>query len=179
MQVKTITVNAAEIMTEMVAERQGALRNSPQVQAAKEHTFAPECRVTISQEGKKRSRQQKAYAETSAETSARSPQKSAGSSRSYLPQKQYTNLREALTEMYKWNGFTGDELLERVNSTYEEIQRRAQGGIQFSVNEPSEEAKAAMEELAQKALKAEDIAIDPSRAQDLIQAAQEYQEYKL
>lgn len=180
MQVKTITVNAAEMMTEMLAERQGVLGNSTQVQVETDHMFEPECRVTISEEGRKRSRQKAVCAEASAETNVRSTQKAAAkSSRSYPPQKQFTDLREALTEMYRKNGFTGEELTDRVNIMYEETYRRAQGGIQFSLNEPTDEAKAAMEELAQKAVKVEDIAIDPSRAQDLIQAAQEYREYKI
>ncbi len=42
----------------------------------------------------------------------------------------------------------------------------------------SEEAMAAVKELAQKAVKLEDVVIDLFRARDLIQAAQEYQEYK-
>lgn len=87
-------------------------------------------------------------------------------------------LRETLTDMYRNNGFTDEELLERVNNTYQEICQRAQGGIQFSQNKPSEEAMAAMKELTQKAVKFEDVVIDPSRARDLMQAAQEYQEYK-
>lgn len=131
--------------------------------------------MTISEEGKKRSRQQTADMETNVRSTQRAAAKT---SQSYPPQKQFNNLWESLTEMYKWNGFTGDELLERVNSTYEEIQRRAQGGIQFSVNEASEEAIAAVEELAQKAGKVENITVDPSQVRDLIQAAQEYQEYK-
>lgn len=175
MQVKTITVNAAGL----AAARRGmpgtGLLGVNQQQTEANSMPVPECKVTISEEGRKRSRQQTAYTETSAQSMQK---EAAKSSPSYPPQKQFKDLREALTEMYTWNGFTGDELIERVNNMYEEIYRRAQGGIQFSVNESSDEAMAAVKELAQKAGKVEDIIADPSRARDLIQAAQEHQEYK-
>lgn len=175
MQVKTITVNTAGLAAAGRGIQGTGLLGMNQVQTEANNMLVPECKVTISEEGRKLSRQQTAYTETSAQSTQKAAAKS---SQSYLPQKQFNDLREALTEMYMWNGYTGDELIERVNNMYEEIYRRAQGGIQFSVNESSDEAIAAVKELAQKAGKVEDIIAGPSRARDLIQAAQEYQEYK-
>lgn len=171
MQVKPITVNAAEMMV----ERQSILGNGLQVQTEINNMLAPECKVTISQEGRSLSRQQTAYTETSAQ----STYKAAAENNQLCRQKERKGLRESLTEMYRRNGFTGEELLKRVNDTYQEIYRRAQGGIQFSMNESSDEAMAAVKELAQKARRVEDIRVDPSGVRDLIQAAQEYQEYKV
>lgn len=172
MQVKTITVNAANLAAAgreipAAAGRKIPAAGLPAVnqeqQAGRKNVFGPECEVAISREGRSLSRQQAA----------------ARSSQPYPPQKQFHDLREALTEMYRGNGFTGEELLERVEDTYQELHRRAQGGIQFSLKEPTDEETAAMKELAQKAVKVEDTGIDPSRAQDLLQAAQAYQEGRI
>lgn len=170
MQIKAITVNAAEMM----AERQSILDNNGlQVQPESSHMFAPECKVTISQEGRYLSRQQTDQSEKDIRNT-----RNAAAERNPAYQQERKGLKETLTEMYRESGFTGDELLERVNSTYEEIQRHAQGGIQFSLNESSKEAMAAAQELAQKAIKVEDVVIDPSKARNLMLAAQEYQEHK-
>lgn len=171
MQIKTITVNAAGLSATGRGIQGTGLLGMNQVQTEINNMFAPECKVTISEEGRKRSRQQTAYTETSAQ----STYKAAAESNQLCQQEERKGLRESLTEMYQRNGFTGEELLKRVNDTYQEIYRRAQGGIQFSMRESSEEAMAAVKELAQKARKVEDIMVDPSEVRDIIQAAQEYQ----
>lgn len=178
MDVKSITVNAVEMLA--ARNMQGAgfpAASQVQVQVQNSDAFGPEYEVNISREGRKLSRQQT----TQAEKNVQSAQDTAAESNPVRLQEERKGLRETLTDMYRNNGFTDEELLERVNNTYQEICRRAQGGIQFSQNKPSEEAMAAMKELAQKAVKLEDITIDPSRARDLIQeakAAGTYQEYK-
>ena len=166
MQIKTINVNAAGLMSAGQGI-QGA-RNQMQPPAS---MFGPECRVTISKEGRDLSRQQTVSAEKETGSVA---------ARSSQPRRQEgtKGLLESLTEMYLESGFTGEELFERVKSTYEEIQKRAQGGIQFSSEEFTEESKAALENMTQEMVNVHDIKVDPSRAQDLIQAAQEYYEFK-
>ena len=60
------------------------------------------------------------------------------------------------------------------------MQINTQGGIQFSLNEHTEEEFAAANELIQNMKKVEDIKVDSSEAQDFLQAAQEngtYGEY--
>lgn len=135
MKVEAITVNAAEMM----AERQSISGNGLQVQAESNHMFAPECKVTISREGRNLSRQQMVQAESNVQ-----------------------NTKSTAAE-------------SNPSAIREEMKMK---DLQFSQNESSEEAMEALNELAQKAVKLEDVVIDPSRAQDLIQAAQDYQEYK-
>lgn len=137
MKVETITVNAAEMM----AERQSIPGNGLKVQAESSHRFAPapECKVTISREGRNLSRQQMVQAESNVQ-----------------------NTKSAAVESNP-SAIRGEMNMK---------------DLEFSQNESSEEAMEALNELAQKAVKLEDVVIDPSRAQDLIQAAQDYQEYK-
>lgn len=135
MKVEAITVNAAEMM----AERQSIPGNGLQVQAESNHMFAPECKVTISREGRNLSRQWMVQAESNVQNT-----KSAAAESNPSAIRGEMNMKD----------------------------------LQFSQNESSEEAMEALNELAQKAVKLEDVVIDPSRAQDLIQAAQDYQEYK-
>ena len=61
MQIKSITVNAAG----MTAAEQGMQGNRNQLQP-ESSMFGPECRVTISREGRSLSRQQKVQEETGA-----------------------------------------------------------------------------------------------------------------
>ncbi len=176
MQVKTITVNAADLAAAGRGIPTVGLPGVNGEQAGRKNVFGPECEVTISREGRNLSR----HTETSTETNPRSTQKAAAKgSQSYLPQKQFNNLRDALTEMYRGNGFTGEELLERVEATYQEIQKRAQGGIQFSLKKPTDEETAAMNELARKSIRVEDVTVDSCGARDLRQAAQAYQEIRV
>ncbi|MCM1192239.1 MAG: hypothetical protein NC123_12805 [Butyrivibrio sp.] len=166
MQVKAITVNAAEMMT----ERQSIPGNGIQAQAESNYMFAPECKVTISREGRNLSRQQMAQAESNVQ----STKSVAVESNPLSKQEETKGLRENLMEMFREIGLSGQNLLDRVDEVYSKMCRPSHGDLQFSLNESSEEAMAAVKELAQKAGKVEDITVDPSRAKDLIQAAQEY-----
>lgn len=165
MQVKTITVNAAEMM----AERQSIPGNGLQVQVKNDHMFAPECKVTISREGRNLSRQQMAQAESNIQSTKSVAAESAPSSK----REGTKGLRENLMEMFQEIGLSGQNLLDRVEEVYSKMCRPSHGDLQLSRNESSEEAMAAVKELAQKAVKLEDVVIDPSRARDLMQAAQE------
>lgn len=174
MQVKTITVSAAGLASAGQGFQGAGLSDIKQVQAQSNNMFAPECRVTISQEGRNLSRKQIAQAETDLQ-SARS---AAAEGNSLRRQEGMRNLREILMETFQEMGYSGQKLIDRVNEVYDNMCRPSHGDLQFSLNEPTEEAMAAVKELAQKGVGVEDIMIGSSRAQDLMQAAQEYQEYK-
>ena len=172
MKVEAITVNAAEMM----AERQSIPGNGLQVQAESNPMFAPECKVTISREGRNLSRQRMVQAESNVQNTKSAVAESNPSAiRGEMKMK---DLREVLMEMFQETGLSGQNLLDRVDEVYNNMYRPPHGDLQFSQNESSEEAMEALKELAQKAVKLEDVVIDHSRAQDLIQAAQDYQEYK-
>lgn len=170
MQIKPITVNAAEMMV----ERQSILGNGFPMQTESNHMFAPECKITISQEGRNLSRQQMAQAESNVQNT----NSVAAESNLLNNQDGVKGLRENLMEMFQEIGLSGQNLLDRVDEVYGKMCRPSHGDLQFSLNESSEEAMAAVKELAQKAVRLEDIVIDPFRARDLMRAAQEYQEYK-
>lgn len=177
MQIKTITVNAADLTAAGRGIQGTGLPGINQVQTVHNSMFAPECKVTISQEGRSLSKQQQQTVQ--AEKDVRSTRSVATESTQSRRQEGTNGLRENLTEMFQEIGLSGQKLLDRVNEVYDKMCRPSHGDLQFSLDEPTEEAMAAMKELAQKAVKVEDIMIDPSRARDLIQAAQEYQEYKI
>lgn len=170
MQVKPITVNAAEMMV----ERQSILGNGLPVPTESNHMFAPECKVTISQEGRNLSIQQMAQAESN----VKNTKSVAAESNPLNKQEGVKGLRENLMEMFQEIGLSGQNLLDRVDEVYGKMCRPSHGDLQFSLNESSEEAMAAVKELAQKAVKLEDVVIDPSRARDLTQEMQQFQEYK-
>lgn len=173
MQVNTITVNAADLAAGQGIQGAG-LSGIKQVQAESNYMFAPECKVTISQEGRNLSRQQTAQAESNVQN----VKSAAADSNSLNKQEGVKGLRENLMEMFQEIGLSGQNLLDRVDEVYGKMCRPSHGDLQFSLNESSEEAMAAVKELAQKAVRLEDVAIDPSGARDLMQAAQECQEYK-
>lgn len=176
MQVRTITVNASNLTTAGRGIQGTGFPVVNQEPAGNNSMFGPECKVTISQEGRNLSKQQTVCAETS----TRSNGSAAAESGQPYRQGEPKGLYDSLMEMYQEIGFTGQQLLDRVNQLYDEIYRRSQGGIQFSLNEHTEEEFAAANELIQNMKKVEDIKVDSSEAQDLLQAAQEngtYGEY--
>ena len=173
MQVKTITVNATGMATAGRGIQGTGFPVVNQESAENNSMFGPECKVTISQEGRNLSKQQTVCAETSTRSNGSAAAESGQTYRQGEPK----GLYDSLTEMYQEIGFTGQQLLDRVNQLYDEIYRRSQGGIQFSRNEPTEEDLAATNELIQKMRKVEDIKVDPSKAQDIIEVAQENGEY--
>ena len=137
MQVKTITVNGAGILT----ARQG-IQEKGNLTVSTGNIFGPEYEVSISKEGKALSERQTAQAETAV----------------------------------KGCGLEGDRLQVRVDAIYEEMMRRFENGLKVPSDTVTEEKMAEVTNLIEEVKKINytDIEIDPAKAQDLMQAVQEY-----
>lgn len=151
MQIRSIAVNAAGL-----AQERGIQGNMPQVQPEK-NGFGPECRVTISREGKALSHQQTAQqAEKRAQgTHADGPAEGIVLRDLTLTgqQEEHAELKKAMADMFKKVGYKGDELRERTERFYEIFCRTNpfRGGIQqIMVEDPTEEELAAMNERARQ-----------------------------
>lgn len=176
MQVRTITVNASNLTTAGRGIQGTGFPVVNQEPTGNNSMFGPECKVTISQEGRNLSKQQTVCAETS----TRSNGSAAAESGQSCLQGERKGLYDTLTEMFQEIGYTGQQLLDRVNEVYNNMCRPPHGDLQFSLKEPTEEDFAAANELIQNMKKVEDIKVDSSEEQDLLQAAQEngtYGEY--
>lgn len=117
MQVKGITVNAAGMMA---AERgiQGNLFSGVnQAQAGNKNVFGPECRVTISREGKNRSRQQTAQAGAGARGA-----QSAKEERMLLRQLDEAELAKKVREGYRERLSEIDKQITDYNTSYSKIE---------------------------------------------------------
>ena len=145
MQVKAITVNATGMVPGW-----GIQGNMPQAQPEK-NGFGPECKVSISQEGKDLSRQQ---TERQAEKSAQGTQNVETQKTWESQQEEYVGLKKSIADRYKKMGYYGDELRELTESTYEKYCQgypAGHGGIQqVPFEDPTDEERAAMEEMARK-----------------------------
>lgn len=144
MQITSITVNAAGL-----AQERGIQGNMPQVQPEK-NGFGPECRVTISREGKALSHQQTAQ---QAEKRAQGTQNMEAGKTLTGQQEEYAELKKAMEDMFKSVGYKGDELRERTETFYEIFCRTNpfRGGIQqIMAEDPTEEELAAMNERARQ-----------------------------
>lgn len=145
MQVKAITVNATGM-----APGWGIQGNVPKAQPEK-NGFGPECRVTISQKGRDLSRQQTGL---QAEKSAQGIQNVETQKTWASQQEEYVGLKKSIADTYKEMGYYGDELRELTESTYEKYCQAyppGHGGIQqVPFRDPTDEERAAMEEMARK-----------------------------
>ncbi len=173
MQVKTITVNAAGMATAGRGIQGTGFPVVNQESAENNSMFGPECKVTISQEGRNLSRQQTVREEKD----VLGAQGVVAESNQLNRQGEAKGLRDTLMEMFEEIGYKGQQLLDRVNDVYDNMCRPSHGDLQLSLNEPTEEDLAASNELIQKMRKVEDIKVDPSKAQDIIEVAQENGEY--
>ena len=111
MQVKTITVNGAGILT----ARQG-IQEKGNLTVSTGNIFGPEYEVSISKEGKALSERQTAQAET-AVRNIQSDKK-----------EKLSGLKEDLRSILKGCGLEGDRLQVRVDAIYEEMMRRFENG---------------------------------------------------
>lgn len=143
MQVKAITVNAAGL-----AQGWGIQGNMPQVIQPEKSGYSPECRVTISQEGKDLSRQQIAVQAEKHAQNVEAGKMQAGR------QEEYVGLKKSLADMYKEMGYYGEELRQLTESQYEKYCQAypaGHGGIQPVSSEGfTEEEIAAMNERARQ-----------------------------
>lgn len=180
MQIRAITINAADMMAAEQSIQGNGFPGTDQAQTGNGAMFGPECKVTISQEGRNLSRQQTAQAETK----ARSTQ-TAQEEKKQLQQQWGDNaLINDLIDIFRESGLEGDRLIDRVNSFYQDVCREAEeakGDLQFFFKEPTDEEMAAVKRLAQKSNKVniENIEFDLSKVHDLIQTAQEYHDYRI
>ncbi len=144
MQIRPITVNAANL-----AQERGIQGNVPQVQPEK-NGFGPECRVTISREGKSLSHQQTAQ---QAEKRAQSTQNVEAGKTAASQQEEYAGLKESFMDMFRMDGYSGEELRERTESFYKlfcSTNPFRPGIRQIMVEDPTEEELAAMNERARQ-----------------------------
>lgn len=159
MQVKTITVNGAGILT----ARQG-IQEKGNLTVSTGNIFGPEYEVSISKEGKALSERQTAQAEI-AVRNIQSDKK-----------EKLSGLKEDLRSILKGCGLEGDRLQARVDAIYEEMMRRFENGLKVPSDTVTEEKMAEVTNLIEEVKKINytDIEIDPAKAQDLMQAVQEY-----
>ncbi len=144
MQIRLITVNAAGL-----AQERGIQGYMPQVQPEK-NGFGPECRVTISRAGKALSHQQTAR---QAEKRTQGTQNVEAGKTLTSQQEEYAGLKKSIEDMFKKDGYCGDELRERTESFYELFRSTNpfHGGIQqIMAEDPTEEELAAMNERARQ-----------------------------
>ncbi len=146
MQIRPITVNVAGL-----AQGRGMQENMPQVQPEK-NGFGPECRVTISREGKALSHQQTAQ---QAEKRVQGTQdvKAGGTLTSW--KEEYVGLKKLFAEMLEKEGCYENEIRERTEAFYEIFcnTNPFRGGIQqIMVEDPTEEEMAAMNERARQCM---------------------------
>lgn len=168
MQVKTITVNGAGMMT----ARQGIQgKENPIEQEG--NLFGPECKVTISKAGRNLSELQMAQAGTD----SLGERDIKAEARALHQQGETSKLKEDLRNIFEECGLEGDRLRERVDSFYQEIIERSKGDLEVPTDTVTVEKMTAATELIEKLknINYEDIKIDPARAQDLTQVMQEYE----
>ncbi len=153
MQIKTITVNAAGL----AAAKQGISGHhslaANQVQAENGSQFGPECRVTISQEGKNLSRQQKAQTETDAGNA-----QSVRGERRLLRQEEQLRLSKEIRDSYRENLNEIEKEIEGYNSSFARFDKSKASPANLAMIsetvEEREKLKTALED--QKQLQAEE-----------------------
>lgn len=142
MQIRPITVNVAGL-----AQGRGMQENMPQVPPEK-NGFGPECRVTISREGKALSHQQ-----TAKRVQGTQDVKAGGTLTSW--KEEYVGLKKLFAEMLEKEGCYENEIRERTEAFHEIFcnTNPFRGGIQqIMVEDPTEEELAAMNERARQCM---------------------------
>lgn len=140
MQIRSITVNAAGL-----AQGREVQENMPQVQP-KKNGFGPECKVTISREGKALSHKQTVQ-------QAEKPQNVEVGKTLTSWQEEYVGLKKSFAEMLEKEGCYADEIRERTEKFYEIFcsTNPFHGEIQQIMAEnPTEEEMEAMNERARQ-----------------------------
>ncbi len=167
MQVKTITVNGAGILT----ARQG-IQEKGNLTVSTGNIFGPEYEVSISKEGKALSERQTAKAEKDIQDTQNTKEER----RMLSQQEEPSKLKAILTDIFEDCGLTGDRLRDRVDALYNKKMEAAKGGLKVPSDTVTEEKMAEVTNLIEEVKKINytDIEIDPAKAQDLMQAVQEY-----
>ena len=145
MQIKAITVNSAGMMPvgAGIQEKKNQMRSAGGM-------FGPECRVTISQEGRKLSGQQTARSETGNAQSVREE-------RMLLRQQEEADLAAEIREGYREELNEIDEQIKALNASYASWEEEMRGDIEFqesrlgrTMNETVKELKSLKESLEEQ-----------------------------
>ena len=145
MQIKAITVNSAGMMPvgAGIQEKKNQMRSAGGM-------FGPECRVTISQEGRKLSGQQTARSETGNAQSVREE-------RMLLRQQEEADLAAEIREGYREELNEIDEQRKALNASYASWEEEMRGDIEFqesrlgrTMNETVKELKSLKESLEEQ-----------------------------
>ena len=145
MQIKAITVNAAGMMPAGtgIQEKKNQMRSEGGM-------FGPECRVTISREGRKLSGQQTARSETGNAQSVREE-------RMLLRQQEEADLAAEIREGYREELNEIDEQIKALNASYASWEEEMRGDLEFqesrlgrTMNETVKELKSLKESLEEQ-----------------------------
>lgn len=137
MQIKAITVNAAGMMTAGAGVWEK--RNQMQSEGG---MFGPECRVTISREGKCLSSQQTAPSKTEAQNV-----QSARKERALLRQQDEADRAMEITEGYRKELNEIDEQIKALNASYASWEEEMKGNVEFKNSALGNAMKETVEEL--------------------------------
>ncbi len=145
MQIKGLTVNAAGMMPAGagIQEKKNQMRSAGGM-------FGPECRVTISREGRKLSRQQTVRSETGNAQSVREE-------RMLLRQQEEADLAAEIREGYREELNEIDEQIKALNASYASWEEEMRGDLEFqesrlgrTMNETVKELKSLKESLEEQ-----------------------------